>query len=200
MAFHSRVASFRSTSDPRAFIVHVGEEDYVTIDESIICSRFRLLESTLLVEREDFDDTGAISSTVYVRPISMERGWQYRVGVGSYTVIGVESRFNVTQSSALSPQSMYSIGRNRRPARMSPMPPVAEVPEHSVQELSSDDNSIAATVILGSESEEQTIIILSGPDVSHGVTQSLSEDTPSHSIECLMKSNYSPTSGERSQA
>ena len=80
------------------------------------------------------------------------------------------------------------------------MPPVAEVPEHSVQELSSDDNTIAATVILGSESEERTIIISSGPNVSHGVTQRLSEDTSSHSIERLMKYTYSPTSGERSQA
>ena len=62
-------------SDSRAFIVHIGEEDYVTVDESVICTRFRLLESTLLIEREDFDDTGAISNTVYVRPISTERGW-----------------------------------------------------------------------------------------------------------------------------
>ena len=132
MAIVSGVASFRSTSDPRAFIVHVGEEEYVTVDESVLCARFRFLESTLLVEREDFDDTGAISNTVYVRPISTERGWQYRVGGGSYTVIGVESRFSVSQASAMSPQSMYSIGRHRQQARMSPMPPVAEVPEHSV--------------------------------------------------------------------
>ena len=75
MAINSGVASFRSTSDPRAFIVHVGEEEYVTVDESILCTRFRLLESTLLVEREDFDEIGAISNIVYVRPISTERGW-----------------------------------------------------------------------------------------------------------------------------
>ena len=80
------------------------------------------------------------------------------------------------------------------------MPTVAEVPEHSVQELSSDDNSIAATVILGSDSEERTVIISSGPDLSHGVTQRLSEDAPSHSIERLLKSTYSPTSSEPSHA
>ena len=80
------------------------------------------------------------------------------------------------------------------------MPPVAEVPEHSVQDLSLDDNSVAATVILDSDSEEQTVIILLGPDLSNGVTQRLSEDTPSHSIERLMKSTYSPTLGEPSHA
>ena len=75
MAIISGVTSFRSASGLRAFIVHVGEEEYVTVDESVLCTRFRLLESTLLVEREDFDDSGAISNTVYVRPISTERGW-----------------------------------------------------------------------------------------------------------------------------
>ena len=200
MAIISRVTSFRSASDSRAFIVHVGEEEYLTVDESVLCTRFRLLESTLLVEREDFDNSGAISNTVYMRPISTKRGWQYRVGAGSYTVIGVESRFSISQASALSPQSMYSIGRHRRQARMSPMPPVVEVLEHSVHELSSDDNSIATTVILGSDSEERIVIISSGLDLSHRVTQGLSEDTPSHSIERLMKSTYSPTSCEPSQA
>ena len=109
MAIFSGIASFRSASDPRAFIVLVGEEEYVTIDESVLCTRFWLLESTLLVEREEFDGNGAISNTVYVRPISMERGWQYKVGAGSYTIIGVESKFSVSQASALSPQSMYSL-------------------------------------------------------------------------------------------
>ena len=80
------------------------------------------------------------------------------------------------------------------------MPPVAEVPEHSIQELSSNDNSIAAIVILGSDSEERSVIISSGQDLSHGVTQRLSEDTPSHSIEHLMKSTYSSTLGEPSHA
>ena len=93
MAIVSRVASFRSASDLRAFIVHVGEEEYVTVDESVLCARFRFLESTLLVKREDFDDIGAISNTVYVRPISTERGWQYRVGV------------EATRSLVLSPDS-----------------------------------------------------------------------------------------------
>ena len=80
------------------------------------------------------------------------------------------------------------------------MPPVAEVPEHLVQDLSSDDNSIAAIVILGSDSEERTVIISSRPNLSHRVTQGLSEDMLSHLIERLMKSIYSPTSGDPSHA
>ena len=55
-------------------------------------------------------------------------------------------------------------------------------------------------MILGFDSEERTVIISSGPNLSHGVTQRLLEDMPSHSIERLMKSTFSPTSGEPSHA
>ena len=75
MAIFSGIASFRATIDPRSFVVHVGEEEYVTIDESVLCGRFRLLESTLLVKREEFDESRVVSNIVCVRPISMERGW-----------------------------------------------------------------------------------------------------------------------------
>ena len=97
-----------------------------------------MLESILLVEREEFDDNGALSNTMYVRPISTKRGWQYRMGARSYTVIGIESRFSVSQTSALSPQSMYSLEHHHRRASMSPMT-VAELPKHSVEELSLDN-------------------------------------------------------------
>ena len=60
MEVFSGIALFRTVADPRSFIIHVGDEEYVTIDETILCTRFRLLESTLLVEREEFDDNGAV--------------------------------------------------------------------------------------------------------------------------------------------
>ena len=161
MAIYLGVASFRSASDPRSFFIHVGEEEYVTIDKNLFCTRFHLLESTLLVERNEFDDSGAVSKTVYVRSISIERGWHYMVGAGSYTLIGVESRFNVSQPNALSPQSLLFIEHERRRPRMSLMPFVVEVPEHSVEELSLDDNSNTAIVVLDYDSEEQTILISS---------------------------------------
>ena len=105
MAVYSGLASFRSVIEPTPFIVLIGDEEYITVDESILCTRFRLAQSTLLVEREEFDESGAIARTIYVRPIQMQHGWQYRVGPGSYTVNGVESIFNSSQSCALSPQS-----------------------------------------------------------------------------------------------
>ena len=66
------------------------------MDEIVLCLRFRLLESTLLVEREEFDENGDVARIVYVRPTATKRGPQYRVGAESYIVIGIESNFFVT--------------------------------------------------------------------------------------------------------
>ena len=54
------IASFRTTADLRWFIIHVGDEGYVIIDETILCTRFQLVESTLLVKREEFDENGVV--------------------------------------------------------------------------------------------------------------------------------------------
>ena len=48
----------------------------------------------MLVEKEEFDESGAVARTMYVKPTKTQRGWQYRVGPGSYTVNGVESVFS----------------------------------------------------------------------------------------------------------
>ena len=60
MEVFSGIASFKTTVDPRSFIIHVGDEEYITIDETVLCMRFRLVESTLLVEKDEFDENGAV--------------------------------------------------------------------------------------------------------------------------------------------
>ena len=96
-------ASFRAASDSRPFIIHIEEEEFVAIDEDVLCTRFRFFESTLLVEREELDENESIVKTVYVRPISTDRGLQFRVGTGSYTVMGAQSNLGLPQSSNLLP-------------------------------------------------------------------------------------------------
>ena len=163
----SGIASFRIAVDPRSFIIHVGDEEYVTIDETILCTRFRLVESTLLVEREEFDDNGSVLRTVYVKPISTDNGWHYRVGSRSYTVVGARLEMSMLQSPIHSPHTYSPVGRRSRRPIMSPLPIVAELPEHLVEELSSNDDSNAATVLLDSDSETRTIIISSQEEDNH---------------------------------
>ena len=146
------IASFRTATDSRSFIIHVGDEEYITIDETVLCTRFQLVESTLLVEREEFDENGGVLRTVYINPTLTDNGWQYRVGSGSYTVIGAHVEMNILHVPTHSPHTYSSVERRSRPM-MSPLPIVAELLEHSVEELSSDDDSNVATVLLNSDSE-----------------------------------------------
>ena len=159
--FFTGIASFRAANDSRPFIIHIGEEEYVAIDEAVLCTRFRLLESRLLVEREELDENGSIVRTVYVRPISTDRGLQFRVGTGRYSITGAQLNLGPPQLSRLSPQSCTSLDRRGSRSMISPLPHVAEVPEQSVEEISSDGSSVATTVLLDSNSETRTVIISS---------------------------------------
>ena len=167
MEVFSGIASFRTAANPRSFIIDVGDEEYVTIDETILCTRFRFVESMLLVEREELDDNGAVLRTVYIRPISTDNGWQYRVGSRSYTVVSAPLEMNISHAPMQSPRTYLLVGRRSRRPMMSPLPTIAELPEHSVEELSSDDDSNAATVLLDSYSETRTVIISSQEEGSH---------------------------------
>ena len=95
----------------------------------MLCTRFWFLESTLLVEREEWDENGSIVRTVYVRPISTDCGLQFRVGARRYSVMGAHLNLGPPQLSRLSPRSYTSLDRRGRRSVISPLPPVAEVPE-----------------------------------------------------------------------
>ena len=90
------IASFRAANDSRPFIIHIGKEEYVAIYEAVLCTRFRFLESTLLVEREELNENGSIVRTVYVRPISTDHGLQFRVGAGRYSIMGAHLNWSST--------------------------------------------------------------------------------------------------------
>ena len=161
MEVFTGIASFRAANVSRPFIIHIGEEEFVAIDEGVLCTRFRFIESTLLVEREELDENRSIVRIVYVRPISTDRGVQFRVGAGSYSVMGAQLNLGLPLLSSLSPRSFTSLDRRGRRSIISPLPPVVEVPEQLVEEISLDGNSVAATVLLDSNSETRTLIISS---------------------------------------
>ena len=116
----------------------------------------------MLVEREEFDEKfGVVLWIVYIRPTSTKRGWQYRVGLGSYTIVGAHVEMNVLHTSTYTTQSYSSSDHHLRHPMMSPLPIITEVPQHSVEELSLDDGANAMIVLLDSDSETRTVIISS---------------------------------------
>ena len=77
---------------------------------------------------------------------------------------------------------------------MSPLPPIVEVLEQSVEELSLDDNSNAMIVLLDSDSEMQIVIISSPEEGSCGVNQPILTHKRQLSIERSLISQPSLTS------
>ena len=129
------------------------------------------MESTLLVEREEFDKNRDVARTVYVRPITTNCGSQYKVGGGSYTIIGAKSHFTLTHASTLTPQSFSSFERRLRSGIRGQLPPVPEVLECSLLEISSDDNSITNTALLHSNFDGGTMIVSSPIDLEIQASQ-----------------------------
>ena len=74
---------------------------------------------------------------------------------------------NISHVPMHSPHTYSPVGRRSWCPMMSPLPTVAELPEHSVEELSSDDDSNAGTVLLDSDSETRTVIISSQEEDSY---------------------------------
>ena len=75
--------------------------------------------------------------------------------------MGAQLNLGPPQLSRLSPWNCTSLDCRGRRSVISPLPPVVEVPEQSVEEISLDDSSVAATVLLDSNSKTRTPIISS---------------------------------------
>ena len=67
--------------------------------------------------------------------------------------MGAQSNLGLPQLSSLSPWSFSSLDRRGRRSMISPLPPIAEVPEQSVEEINSDGSFVTATVLLDSDSK-----------------------------------------------
>ena len=83
---------------------------------------------------------------------------------------------------------------------MSPLPTVAEVPKHSMEEFSLNNVSNAATVLLDSDSETQTVIISSQQKDNHDVTQIVVAKDSRDCIECPLSSLPSLTPTDTTHA
>jgi hypothetical protein len=137
MADVKSVVSFRTSSSPVAFALHADDEGFAIVDERLLCLRFHLQETSLLVEKEEFDSHGDLIRTVYQKPSITESSTYYRVTPCSYNIIGGVSSFNFSQASTLTPRSAGGFDR-RASVRMKPtLPSMKESPEYTV--LSSSD-------------------------------------------------------------
>jgi hypothetical protein len=85
MSALSDVVSFRLLSSKVPFELHMGDEGYAIVNEKLLCLKFHLQDTCFLVEREEFDDNGALVRIMYQNPKVSNTGTYFRVMPGSYT-------------------------------------------------------------------------------------------------------------------
>ena len=65
----------------------IGKEDYIDVDERLLCLHFNFKDRNLmLVEREEFDEDMVLMRTIYQKPGTSSGVWKYRVTPGHYVV------------------------------------------------------------------------------------------------------------------
>ena len=69
MALREDKVSFREPSQEVPFIMTVGNEGYIDVDERLFCLCFNFKDGNLmLVEREEFDMDMVLMQTIYQKP------------------------------------------------------------------------------------------------------------------------------------
>ena len=79
--------SFSEPSHTAPFIMTVEREEYLDVDEGLLCLHFGIeVLPLLLVEREEYDEDMVLMRTIYQRPCYSAEGYHYRVFPGYYKV------------------------------------------------------------------------------------------------------------------
>jgi hypothetical protein len=156
MADPNSIVSFRISSSPVVFVFHADEDGFAVVDERLLWLRFHLQETSLLVEKEEFDLNGDLIRTVYQKPTMTESGTYYRVTAGSYHIIGGVASFNMSQASTLTPRTTASFDRPLN-GRMRPaLPSVKESPEYILLN-SSDEEEEYSDAIFSIKSDDMSL-------------------------------------------
>jgi hypothetical protein len=134
----SDVVSFRLLSSKVPFVLHVGDEGYAIVNEKLLCLKFHLQDTCLLVEREEFDDNGALVRIVYQNPEVSNTGTYFRVLPCSYIVTSGLASFDLSPGSTLTSRSLSSFERRGHLRMKRTLPSVRESPKFTL--LSNFDN------------------------------------------------------------
>jgi hypothetical protein len=133
--------SFRTSTSPVPFVLHVNDRGFATVPERLLCLRFHLPLQSLLVKKEEFDWDGKLSSTIYQKPVVTDNGTFYKVTPGRYTVIGGGDSHDISHASTLSPGSISSFKCMSRSRLRSTLPSVTESPEFTILSSSDDEGA-----------------------------------------------------------
>ena len=142
MSLREDEVSFREPSQEVPFIMTVGREGYIDVDERLLCLRFNFKDGNLmLVEREEFDEDMVLMRIIYQKPRTSSGVWRYRVTPGHYVVQWLGSPVSMFQQSTQTPSTISSFQWVTRGPIQDSLPTVFESPQIEVHCLSSDTSS-----------------------------------------------------------
>lgn len=156
MADPNTIVSFKISPSPVAFVPHANEDGFTIIDERLLCLRFHLHETSLLVEREEFDLDGNLIHIVYQKPTMTESRTYYRITAGSYHIIDGVASFNMSQASTLTPRIATSFDRRLSGSMRPTLPSVKESSESTLLS-SSDEEKEDSDAIFSIKSEDVSL-------------------------------------------
>jgi hypothetical protein len=140
MSASSDVMSFRLLSSKVPFVLHVGDEGYAIVNEKLLYLKFHLQDTCLLVEREEFNENGALVRIVYQNPEVSNTGTYFRIMLGSYTVTGDLTSFDLSQASTLIPGSLSFFEHCGHLRMKLTLPSMREFPKFMLLSTSDDED------------------------------------------------------------
>ena len=142
MALREDKVSFREPSQEVPFIMTVGREGYIDVDERLLCLRFNFKDGNLmLIERKEFDEDMVLMQTIYQKPRTSSGVWRYRVTPSHYIVQWLGSPISMSQQSTQTLSTVSSFQWVARGPFRDSLPTAFESPQIEVHCLSSDTSS-----------------------------------------------------------
>ena len=133
---------FSEPSHPAPFVMFVGPDRYLDVEERLLCRHFETeLGLSVVVEREEFDEDMILMRTILQRPHSCIPRWSYRVFPRYYKVLSLASPVSASQQSLRTLESVSTFSRLSSGVKKSVLPTIPESPDVKVHYLSSDSES-----------------------------------------------------------
>ena len=133
---------FSKPSYTATFIISIENEEYLDVDEWLICLHFNIEVNPLfLVEREEYDKDMVLMRTIYQRPQYFVDGCHYYVRPGYYKVQQLCPPSENSKVSKVLSMFVSSYQRTMRANVKERLPTILENPEHKVVAFSFDSES-----------------------------------------------------------
>ena len=104
MGVHDGEVWFTEPSHSAPFIMLVDKDNFLNMEERLLCLHFDIeLEPLVIVEQDEFDDDMVLMRTILQRPHTCIPRWSYRVTSRYSKVLSIVGLVSVSEQSIVRP-------------------------------------------------------------------------------------------------